>query len=194
MADLRRMPRTEALSVGRDMTQRVIRTNVRRTGVVTLAIMATLGLAACGSSSTAVNSPFTGSIPVLQHGPTYEVKAANLSGLGPVLVDGEGITLYLFVTDHRGQPSRCYGICAIQWPPDLLPSGVSAPRAGPGINPHLLGVSLRTDGTRQITYNGWPLYFWPPDNAPGKATGQELTNAGGLWLVVNPAGQAVHSR
>jgi hypothetical protein len=65
--------------------------------------------------------------------------------------------------------------------------------AGPGIQPRLLGTAPRTDGTSQITYNGWPLYLWPPDHSPGTATGQALTNAGGLWYVVDPAGNAVRT-
>ena len=72
---------------------------------------------------------------MLEHGPDYEVKAATVSGLGPVLVDGQGITLYIFETDHQGSPSRCYDICAIQWPPLVLPAGVAHPIAGPGIQP-----------------------------------------------------------
>jgi predicted lipoprotein with Yx(FWY)xxD motif len=147
--------------------------------------------AACTSSGTAITTPYDTSPPVLQHGPEYEVKAGQVNGLGQVLVDGQGITLYLFATDHRGSPSRCYDICAIQWPPLLLPKGTSRPVAGPGITASLLGTAPRTDGTTQITYNGWPLYLWPPDREPGKATGQALTNAGGLWYVVNPEGNAV---
>ena len=63
--------------------------------------------------------------------------------------------------------------------------------AGPGIDAGLLGTTARTDGTHQVTYNGWPLYLWPPDRAPGKATGQALTNAGGLWYVLSPAGKPI---
>ena len=152
---------------------------------------ATLALGACTSSGTAVSSPFSGTRPALERGPRYEVKIQDISGLGPVLVDGRGITLYRFETDIRGSPSRCYDICAVQWPPDLLATGVSRPVAGAGIQPSLLDTAPRTDGTVQITYNGWPLYYWPPDRAPGKATGQALTNAGGRWYVVDASGNAV---
>ncbi len=145
----------------------------------------------CVASGTAISTPFATSPPVLEHGPQYEVKVASVGGLGPVLVDGQGITLYLYATDHRGTPSRCYGICAVQWPPLTLPTGVAAPVAGPGIEPGLLGTAPRTDGTTQITYHGWPLYLWPPDRRPGQATGQGLTNAGGRWYVVDTAGNPV---
>jgi predicted lipoprotein with Yx(FWY)xxD motif len=145
--------------------------------------VAALALSACTSSGTAVSTPFTSSRPALEHGPTYEVKVQDITGLGPVLVDGQGIALYLYRTDRQGTPSRCYGICSVQWPPDTLPTGVARPVAGTGVEPRLLGTAPRTDGTTQITYNGWPLYFWPP--------GQGLTNAGGLWYVLDPAGDAV---
>ncbi len=154
-------------------------------------LAAALLLGGCTSSGVAVSSPFAGTRPALQRGPAYQVKVGQIAGLGPVLVDGQGIALYLFETDIRGQPSRCYGICAIQWPPAVLPAGVTRPLAGPGIEPGLLGTAPRTDGTTQITYNGWPLYFWPPDRSPDTATGQALTNAGGRWYVVDVAGNAV---
>ncbi len=164
------------------------------TGLVAAGLLVTgLALAGCATSGTAVTTPFDTTPPVLQHGPTYEVKAATVGSLGPVLVDGQGITVYMFAHDHQGSPSRCYGICAIQWPAVTLPSGVAAPEAGPGIRAGLLGTAPRTDGTTQITYNGWPLYQWPPDRSPGQATGQALTNAGGLWFVVDPAGNPVRT-
>jgi len=168
------------------------RSPVTRTSVV-LAVVALSALTACTSSGTAVTTPFATSPPHLQSGPTYEVKVGHVVGLGTVLVDGQGLTLYLYSTDQQGAPSRCYGICAVQWPPLVLPTGQSRPIAGPGIRPALLGTSLRRDGTSQITYNGWPLYLWPADRAPGQATGQALTNAGGLWYVLDPAGNAIHT-
>lgn len=154
------------------------------------ALVTVLVAGGCTSSGTAVSSPFTTGRPALERGPTYEVKVQQVNGLGPVLVDGQGLALYLFETDRRGAPSRCYNICAIQWPPALLPNG-ARPVAGPGVMPALLGTAPRTDGSTQITYNGWPLYFWPPDHTPGTATGQALTNAGGRWYVVDAAGDAV---
>ncbi len=147
----------------------------------------------CAAGGTAVTTPFATTPPVLEHGPVYEIKAAAVHGLGTVLVDGQGLTVYMFANDRQGSPSRCYGICAIQWPALTLPPGVTRPGAGPGVRATLLAASPRTDGTLQITYNGWPLYRWPPDRAPGQATGQALTNAGGLWFVLDPAGNVVRS-
>jgi predicted lipoprotein with Yx(FWY)xxD motif len=149
-----------------------------------------LGVSACTNAGTAVTTPFAASPRALQHGPVDEVKVVTVNGLGPVLADGQGITLYMYATDRQGGPSRCYQICAVQWPPLLL-VGTSRPIAGPGIRAPLLGTAPRTDGTTQVTYNGWPLYLWPPDRVPGKATGQALTNAGGRWYVLDPDGKPV---
>jgi predicted lipoprotein with Yx(FWY)xxD motif len=161
----------------------------RAVALAALAVVV-VGTAAC-SNGTSVTTPFVTAAPVLHSGPEYEVTTGKVTGLGTVLVDGKGITLYLFGNDVKGQPSRCYNICSIQWPPLVLPPGVASPVAGPGISPSLLGTSKRSDGSTQITYNGWPLYLWPPDRAPGMATGQALTNAGGLWYVLTPAGKAI---
>ena len=153
-----------------------------------------VGIAAGCSNGTSIKSPFSTTAPVLLGGPRYEVTTGTVNGLGTVLTDGKGITVYMFATDVRGRPSRCYDICAVQWPAVVLPPGVPRPLIGPGIRPALLGTVARTDGSTQVTYNGWPLYLWPPDKAPGQATGQALTNAGGLWYALTPAGKPIVTR
>ena len=162
----------------------------RRSVAVAVLAAAALATSACGNG-TSITSPFNTSPPKLGHGPEYEIKAGPIAGLGTVLVDGQGLTVYMYATDVRGRPSRCYDICAVQWPPVVLPPTVTRPVAGAGVRPTLLGTAPRTDGTLQLTYNGWPLYLWPPDKAPGKAIGQALTNAGGLWYVLSPAGKPI---
>ncbi len=151
-------------------------------------------LGACSTApGVSVHAPYGGSTPKFENGPADEVKTGAVSGLGEVLVDGRGLTVYLFAADHRGAPSTCVSLCAVQWPPLTLQPGTGAPIAGPGIKSALLGTSIRADGSTQITYNGWPLYTWPQDTAPGQATGQALTNLGGRWYVVNAAGSAVRT-
>ncbi len=163
-----------------------------RSRVAALGVAAVVAASAFGcTNGTSITTPFDTSPPVLQHGPAYELKAGQIAGLGTVVVDGQGITLYTYATDRRGFPSRCAGICAVQWPPMVLPPGVDRPVAGPGIRSALLGTAPRSDHSVQITYDGWPLYLWPPDRAPGQATGQALTNAGGLWYVIRPDGSVV---
>jgi predicted lipoprotein with Yx(FWY)xxD motif len=117
--------------------------------------------------------------------PRYEVQARVIAGLGKVITDGRGFTLYMYVPDHRGV-SRCAGLCARQWPPLVLPRGVARPRAGPGVRAALLGTVRRGGGVLQETYNGWPLYLWQGDAAPGQATGQAEDM--GLWYTVSVTG------
>jgi predicted lipoprotein with Yx(FWY)xxD motif len=148
-------------------------------------------MSACTSAGTAITTPFATSPPSLERGPVDEVKTMSVNGLGQVLADGQGLTLYVFANDRRGSPSRCYGICAVQWPPLVLTRTASGPLAGAGVRGSLLGTAPRSDGSTQITYDGWPLYLWPPDRVPGKATGQALTNAGGRWYVLAPDGKPI---
>ena len=118
------------------------------------------------------------------------VHAATVRGLGAVLVDGYGLTLYVFVPAHRGGRSTCNGYCASQWPPVTLPTGVTTPVLGPGAEAGLLGTTRR-DHAVQVTYNGWPLYRWIGDTASGQSTGEGIRDSGGLWYVINEAGQPV---
>jgi predicted lipoprotein with Yx(FWY)xxD motif len=129
-------------------------------------------LAGCGSGHPAAATP------------VYEVRAGVVRGLGRVLTDGRGFTLYMYEPDHQG-PSVCTGVCAAQWPPLDLPPGVR-PVAGPGVNPALLGTSPRAGGVLQVTYNRWPLYLWQGDTAPGQATGQ--ADDMGLWYTLSVSG------
>jgi predicted lipoprotein with Yx(FWY)xxD motif len=167
-----------------------------------LAVCAVLA-AACSSSprstaalrtTTTTVAPTT-SVPTTTIPPFYEVTTASVAGLGTILVDGEGLTLYMFEPDKQSGKSTCYGECENLWPPVLLVAGVKAPVAGPGVNASLLGTTVRTGGTAQITYNGWPLYMWHGDDSkPGEATGQGLNDSGGLWYVLDADGVPVTVR
>lgn len=112
------------------------------------------------------------------------IVQAGQGDLGTFLVDGRGMTLYLFTNDTRGSgSSTCEGQCLALWPPLLGPA-----EDGPGIEDRLLGTITRSDGRMQVTYNGWPLYYWARDTAPGQATGQGVN---GIWWVVSPDGDAI---
>jgi predicted lipoprotein with Yx(FWY)xxD motif len=104
--------------------------------------------------------------------------------LGSFLVDAKGMTLYLFTKDTPNT-TTCYDKCATNWPP-LLTTG--APVAGEGVDASKFGTITRTDGSVQVTYNGWPLYYYAKDVAPGDVVGQDV---GGVWFVVSPAGDQV---
>jgi predicted lipoprotein with Yx(FWY)xxD motif len=106
--------------------------------------------------------------------------------LGSFLVDDKGMTLYLFTKDTPNT-TVCYEKCAVAWPP-LLTTG--DPVAGEGVDSSLLGTTNRTDGTVQVTYNGWPLYYYEKDKAPGDVVGQDV---GGVWFVISPAGEMVET-
>ncbi len=154
-----------------------------------LVIAASLVLAACGSSSSSTGSasPSTGPSPSpAATGATIAV--ATNSKLGQILVDGKGITVYLFVKD-TGTSSTCYTSCAQIWPP-VLTSG--PPQAGTGASASLLGTTTRTDGQLEVTYAGHPLYYFVSDKQPGDATGQGIDNFGALWWVLTPSGAAMH--
>ena len=112
---------------------------------------------------------------------------AHKSRYGTVIFTGSGRAIYLFARDHG--TSACYGACAKSWPP-VLTKG--APTAGPGVRAKLLGTIKRKDGSRQVTYAGHPLYRFVNDKKPGDITCQNVSQFGAKWLVVSPAGRAVH--
>jgi predicted lipoprotein with Yx(FWY)xxD motif len=101
--------------------------------------------------------------------------------LGNILTDSDGRTLYRFTRDKVNVSSACYGQCAVTWPPLLLVDG--DPVAGEGVNGELLGVLTRTDGTRQVMYNGMPLYYYNADANAGDTNGQLRGN---VWYIVHP--------
>jgi predicted lipoprotein with Yx(FWY)xxD motif len=109
------------------------------------------------------------------------------SSFGKILFDGHGFVLYGFTKDTRGR-STCYGACAKAWPPYIVKS---KPTAGPGVAAKLLGTTRRTDGKLQLTYAGRPLYYYVGDRKPGQILCQNVSEYGGVWLVVRPTGAYV---
>ena len=101
------------------------------------------------------------------------LRARTIGGVN-LLTDARGLTLYWFAPDTSTK-SACYGSCAAYWPPVT-----GTPSAGPGVT-GTLGTITRTDGTRQATYDGHPLYTYIGDSAPGTASGNNLNLNGGLW-------------
>lgn len=108
------------------------------------------------------------------------------SQFGRVSADRRGEAFYLF-DKEQGKRSRCYGECAVAWPP-VLTKG--KPRAGNGADADLLGTTRRRNGKLQVTYHGHPLYYFKGDE-PGRILCHNVDEFGGLWLVVNPRGNAV---
>ncbi len=108
------------------------------------------------------------------------------SEFGRVIADRRGEAFYLF-DKEKGKRSQCYGECAVAWPP-VLTKG--KPRAGKRADADLLGTTKRRNGKLQVTYNGHPLYYYKDDD-PGRILCHNVDEFGGLWLVVNPRGDAV---
>ncbi|MER8184833.1 hypothetical protein [Kitasatospora sp. NPDC094015] len=119
--------------------------------------------------------------------PGAAVSVAGAGSLGPVLVDAQGRTLYVFEGDTSTM-STCYEACAAALPP-LTTAGV--PVAGSGADEGLLGTSVRADGAVQVLYNGRPLYLCAEDTAAGDVLGHSLTRFGGLWYAADASGHPV---
>jgi predicted lipoprotein with Yx(FWY)xxD motif len=150
---------------------------MKRLPLVILAVLATLvATAVLGAGLAAGSSAAQGTT----------VKVAK-SHLGKIIVDGRGRTLYLFEKDRRGH-SACNGACAGYWPP-LLTS--SKPVAGTGVKKSLLGVIKRSNGKKQVTYAGHPLYRFVQDTRAGQTKGQDTHFFGGGWYVISPSGKKV---
>ena len=105
---------------------------------------------------------------------------------GTALSDRRGFALYRFTHD-TGAASTCYGACATAWPPYLLPRKLPRGSAYGG----LVGTIRRTDGRRQVTYAGHPLYHYVGDLRPGQVLCQGVTQFGGGWYVVAPSGHLI---
>src|SRR4051795_8992871 len=117
------------------------------------------------------------------------IGLAKVGKLGTVLVNGKGVTVYLFEKDKGGK-SSCYGACAKAWSPVLT---TGKPKAKDGARSSLLGTTKRKDGKRQITYHGHPIYTYEDDHGKaGTAKGQDVKEFGAEWYVLNKSGNVVH--
>jgi predicted lipoprotein with Yx(FWY)xxD motif len=162
-----------------------------------------LAIAGCGGSND--NSESTGGGSTASGGGAYgggggsesgaatptkseggaNVSLGSVSDLGMVLVDSKGYTLYDFHKD-KGTKSMCNGECAEAWPP-LATEG--APSAGNGAKASMLGTTMRSDGTEQVTYAGHPLYTFVGDKKPSEANGNDVTAFGAQWYALKGNGE-----
>ncbi|MDX1658231.1 MAG: hypothetical protein R3343_05375 [Nitriliruptorales bacterium] len=161
---------------------------------IAVLLAAVLLLAACGGDDTgpAAEDPTTDTgttAPAPGEGTDTETEAMEGavlatadSNFGTILVDGEGMTLYVFDNDGDGQ-SNCTGSCADTWPP--LTGEVSAEG---DVDAALIGSTERDDGSSQVTYDGQPLYYYAADSEPGETNGQGV---GDIWWVVGPDGEKI---
>jgi predicted lipoprotein with Yx(FWY)xxD motif len=144
-------------------------------------------LAACGSNgSSAATAAATSTTPA--SGGSGDTVSVADSGLGKILTDADGMTIYVFGKDTSGDASTCSGDCASEWPP-VSSSGKVA--AGSGIDASKLTTFKRDDGTTQVALNGHPLYTFTGDSAPGDTNGNGLDDFGGVWNAATSAGDPV---
>jgi predicted lipoprotein with Yx(FWY)xxD motif len=123
--------------------------------------------------------------PESEEPPGVEISTSD-SQFGEVLFDGDGQAIYYFEVEQTSEP-RCYGSCAEAWPP-VLTDG--EPQASGNVRQGLLGVTKRRDGSMQVTYDGRPLYYYV-DEDRGELRCHNIFHEGGLWLAVQPNGEAV---
>ena len=156
-------------------------------GAATLAALA-LTVSACASSSSSPAA--AGNTPAAAAGSSSPAAAASAGGTSltaktiggqQVLTNSAGLTLYWFAPDTP-TASKCTGSCATYWPPVKGPA-----TAGSGVT-GTLGTITRSDGTKQATYDGHPLYTYVGDTAPGQAKGNALNLSGGLWYEMTVSG------
>ncbi len=156
--------------------------------VVPLALLA----AACGSSSPSSNtstpaaSPTTSTTNPAQQGITKITTQRVPGGIGAILANRTGLTLYVFLPEKGGK-IKCVGQCAAIWPPLLAPSA-GKPATTSAVHPQLVGTVKRPTGGSSITYAGWPLHTYTADTGPGSYKGQGY---GGQWYMISPSGQVI---
>ena len=150
-------------------------------GAARLAAIA-LVVAACGSSSASSSSPAASasSAAAPTSASSSALMTATINGT-KVVTNSKGFTLYWFVPD-TSTTSKCNGSCSTYWPPVKGPA-----TAGAGVT-GTLGTITRSDGTKQATYDGHPLYTYIGDTAPGQAKGNALNLSGGLWYEMTVSG------
>jgi predicted lipoprotein with Yx(FWY)xxD motif len=146
----------------------------------TLALATFGGLSVTQTASAQTTPTTTTAAP-----PKIKIGMAD-SSLGRIMVDGSGITRYMFAPD-RYNVSNCEGRCLTAWPPLKLRAGQTLEdvELSGGLRRLKLSVALVEDGSRQVTYNGWPLYYWFRDTKPGDVLGQWVND---IWWVLNEDG------
>lgn len=148
----------------------------RFVGVVGAVVLGVAALSGCGGEDE----------PAVGGQAAGKLGTADVSNLGKVVVDGGGRTLYVFDKDSAApSKSNCDGDCAAKWPPLIAGSGT--PQVD-GVDASLVGTVTRTDGSKQVTLAGWPLYQFAADSKAGKADGQAV---GGVWWVVGADGKKI---
>jgi predicted lipoprotein with Yx(FWY)xxD motif len=119
-------------------------------------------------------------------------STANVAGLGKVVVDGRGRTVYLLTSGgSKNVPCDDASGCTKVWPDLPLPDGTTAATAGAGLQGSLLSTMKLSDGETYPTYNGWLMYEYVGDSGPAQGHGQGIQSFGGTWYALSPAGMPI---
>ena len=174
---------------------------VRNRRAVLLAGPAALLLAAaaaCSSSGTSTTSTSSTAATTAGSGSSSSAPGSTSadalvvttnSTLGQIITTGSGRTVYRFDVDSANpSKSNCTGTCSSLWPP-VLATGSGTPAVA-GVSSSLVGELTRSDGSKQLTVGGWPIYTYAGDTGSGTAMGE---GSGGTWWAVSPAGARVKS-
>jgi predicted lipoprotein with Yx(FWY)xxD motif len=170
----------------------------RFTVIANFLLVAVVALAACAPAPTPAPTPVPPTaVPPTEVPPTaipptvaptavpaakpVSLQLAQDPTLGKFLADGDGLSLYMFTQDTK-DTSNCYDKCAAAWPPLLT---TISPTVQTGVDATLVGTTQRKDGTTQVTYNHWPLYYFASDHKAGDTTGQAV---GKVWWVLSGEG------
>jgi len=171
-------------------------TRTQRTFGIGAAAVALLALAACsknttpGASTTPSTTPASAS-PTSTASPSTMFGTATVSGLGTVVVDGRGWTVYVLTADGRtNHPCEDASGCTKIWPDLPLPDGVK-PTAGTGLDASKLSTMKNPDGETYPTYGGWLMYEFSKDTGPAQGGGEGIKSFGGTWYALTPAGTLV---
>jgi len=152
--------------------------------------VALLAAAACssgGSSSSGSTSSTSAAAAGSGSPASSTVITTKTSSGGSFLTNGAGRAIYLFMADSTGK-STCDGACASAWPPVIA---TGQPTATGGAQASDLSTITRSDGTKQVTYDGHPLYYFTGDTGPGTDKGQGLDGFGAKWWLVAPTGSSI---
>jgi predicted lipoprotein with Yx(FWY)xxD motif len=161
--------------------------HVRVAGIAGLVGVAAL-LAACSGSGAAPANTGAPAATSKQAAASADLSTAK-SSLGTIVVDSKGRTVYLFTVDtNKPSKSNCETGCDSVWPP--VPAPASGAPTLSGVDSSKVGVVTRSDGSKQLTLNGWPLYEYQGDSAAGDVKGE---NVQGTWFAVSPQGTKVTS-
>ena len=160
--------------------------------IITGVAVAALAVALAGCTSPATEEPVDDDTSIETEAPETEsaetdaILTTTDSDLGEIVVDADGMTVYMFDNDTQGgDSSTCEGECATNWP--AVTADSDDPPVAEGIDGEL-GTIEGVDAEPQVTLNGWPLYYFAGDEAPGDINGQGVND---VWWVLTPAGEKI---